>query len=166
MEFSEDALQEAGAGFRRLESFVRHATERVGETEPGIACADFEKAMDGDFGVPAALAAIHDVARDGNKALASGDDAAIRGALASVRAMLAILGVDPLASPWVDRDSGDTELHDVVDALVSAQLEARAQARADKDFTTADAIRDSLAAAGIAIDDTADGARWSLLEEN
>ncbi len=166
MEYSEEALQEAGAGFRRLESFVRHATQRVGATEPGIVCADFERAMDNDFGVPAALAAVHEVATDGNKALASGDNVATRGALASVRGMLAILGVDPLGSSWVDRDAGGTELHDVVDALVTGQLQARQQARADKDFTTADAIRDSLAAAGIAIDDTAEGARWSLLEEN
>jgi cysteinyl-tRNA synthetase len=166
MEFSEEALQEAGAGFRRLESFVRHATERVGQTEPGVGCADFDRAMDNDFGVPAALAAIHEVVTDGNKALAAGNDVAARGALASVRGMLAILGVDPLASPWVDRDAGGSELHDVVDALVTAQLEARQQARANKDFTTADAIRDSLAAAGIAIDDTAEGARWSLLEED
>ena len=166
MEYSEDALQEAGAGFRRLESFVRHATQRVGVTALGIVWADFERAMDNDFGVPAALAAIHEVATDGNKALAAGDDAATRGALASVRAMLGILGVDPMADTWADREGAGSDLHDVVDALVSAQLDARQEARANKDFTTADAIRDSLAAAGIAIDDTAEGARWSLLEEN
>ena len=166
MEFSEDALQEAGAGFRRLESFVRNATQRVGATEPGIVCADFERAMDGDFGVPAALAAIHEAATDGNKALAAGNDATTRGALASVRAMLGILGVDPMADTWADREGAGSELHAVVDALVTAQLAARQEARANKDFTTADAIRDSLAAAGIAIDDTAEGARWSLLEEN
>ncbi|WP_446026646.1 CysS/YqeB C-terminal domain-containing protein, partial [Dietzia cinnamea] len=38
----------------------------------------------------------------------------------------------------------------------------RAQARADKDFATADAIRDRLVAAGIDVADTADGQKWSL----
>jgi cysteinyl-tRNA synthetase len=166
IEYSEEAMHEAGAGFRRLESFVRHATERVGRVEPSLVCADFEQAMDDDFSVPAALAALHEVAREGNKALAAGDESAIRGALASVRAMLGILGLDPLASPWADRDSGGAELRDVVDALVAAQLDARAQARADKDFAAADAIRDSLVAAGVVIEDTADGARWSLAEEH
>jgi cysteinyl-tRNA synthetase len=166
IEFSEAAMHEAAAGFRRLESFVRHATERVGATEPGIVCADFEQAMDNDFGVPAALASVHDVVRDGNKALAEGADDAVRGALASVRAMLAVLGLDPLGSPWAERESAGGDLHDVVDALVTAQLAARQQARADKDFATADAIRDSLTAAGIVIEDTADGARWSLAEEH
>ena len=65
-------------------------------------------------------------------------------------------------SPWAERESTGGDLHDVVDALVTAQLAARQQARADKDFATADAIRDSLTAAGIVIEDTADGARWSL----
>ena len=67
---------------------------------------------------------VHEDVTDGNKALAAGDDTATRGAFASVRAMLGILGIDPLASPWVDRGRTGTELHDVVDALVTAQLAA------------------------------------------
>ena len=53
----------------------------------------------------------------------------------------------------------------MVDALVTSQLEARAKARAGKDFATADAIRDALTEAGIALEDTAEGARWSLAQE-
>jgi cysteinyl-tRNA synthetase len=79
--------------------------------------------------------------------------------------MLGVLGIDPLASPWVERESIGGELESVVDALVKAQLQARAQAREAKDFDAADAIRASLTAAGIVIEDTADGARWSLAQE-
>jgi cysteinyl-tRNA synthetase len=165
IEFSEDAMHEAAAGFRRIESFVQRATTRVGAVEPGIACAEFEQAMNNDFAVPAALAALYEVVREGNTALADGNDTVVRGSLASVRAMLGILGIDPLASPWSDRTTESPELRGVVDALVTAQLEARAQARADKDFAAADAIRDALTASGIAIEDTSDGARWSLAQE-
>jgi cysteinyl-tRNA synthetase len=49
-----------------------------------------------------------------------------------------------------------------LDLLVRAELEARADARANKDFATADAIRDRLVAAGIEVADTADGQKWSL----
>jgi cysteinyl-tRNA synthetase len=50
----------------------------------------------------------------------------------------------------------------VLDALVGAELDARAAARAARDFAAADAVRDRLAAAGVVIEDTAEGARWSL----
>ena len=56
-----------------------------------------------------------------------------------------------------------SEAHAALDALVTAQLEARAAARAARDYATADAIRDQLSAVGILIEDTASGANWSLV---
>jgi cysteinyl-tRNA synthetase len=53
-------------------------------------------------------------------------------------------------------------LHEVVDALVGVLLEQRQEARARRDFTTADALRDRLKAAGVAIEDTPSGSRWEL----
>jgi len=50
-----------------------------------------------------------------------------------------------------------------VDGLVRVALEQRQAARERKDFAAADAIRDQLTAMGIAIEDTPDGPRWSLL---
>jgi cysteinyl-tRNA synthetase len=77
-----------------------------------------------------------------------------------VRAMLGALGVDPLAPPW--RDERRVDLAAVVDALAGVALEQRQEARARKDYAAADAIRDRLAAAGIAVEDTAAGPRWTL----
>ena len=56
----------------------------------------------------------------------------------------------------------DTQLTQVVDALVAGLLEQRAEARANKDFAAADAIRDRIKAAGIEIEDTPTGPKWSL----
>jgi cysteinyl-tRNA synthetase len=165
IEFSEDALTEAGAGYRRLEQFVKHATERVGPVEPSAVHPEFERAMDDDFGVPAALGALHDAVREGNKALAAGDVGSTTDALGSARKMLQILGLDPLSEPWASRGGNDSRLHDVVDSLVTSQLQQREQAREAKDFATADAVRDALTAAGIEIEDTPAGPRWSLGEE-
>jgi len=75
--------------------------------------------------------------------------------------MLDILGLNPRSEQW--RSAGDdTGLRDTVDALVSVVLEQRQAARARKDYATADAIRDQLAAAGIVVEDTPQGTRWEL----
>ncbi|MGH3632254.1 MAG: DALR domain-containing protein, partial [Sciscionella sp.] len=161
IEFSDEALDEAAAAYRRVENFVERATEVVGPTEPGVVCADFSAAMDDDLGVPLALAAIHTVVREGNTVLAAGDKVSAGGALASVLAMTDVLGINPTA--WSGASASD--LTGVVDALAHVALEQRKAARERKDFAAADAIRDQLAEAGISVEDTAAGPRWTLREE-
>jgi cysteinyl-tRNA synthetase len=163
VEFSFEALEEAAAGFRRIEHFLDRAAEYLGGTSRGFLCADFITAMDDDLGTPAAVAVIYDLVREGNKLLADGPSTALRGAASSVRAMLDVLGLDPADPAWGTSTSGDEEkLTAAVDVLVAGLLEQREEARANKDFTTADGIRDRIRAAGISIEDTPAGARWSL----
>ena len=157
LEYSEAALTEAAAGYRRIEDFLGHFDGlELGEWTQG-----FEDAMNDDIGVPKALAEIHTTVRAGNKALAAGDEAEARTLAGQVRAMAHVLGFDPLE--W--EDGAQASGADVaLDALVQAELERRTQARVDKDFATADAVRDRLAAAGITITDTPDGPTWSLAQ--
>ncbi len=164
VEFSYEALEEGAAGFRRIEHFLTRAAELLGEVPAdGLLCAEFVEAMDDDLGTPAAVAAIYDVVREGNKLLGSGASPALRGNAASVRAMLAVLGLDPFDPHWSEGDSKrDEKLATAVDALVAALLEQRSAARAAKDFAAADAIRDQLKAAGIELEDTPQGPKWSL----
>ncbi|MGN6129829.1 MAG: cysteine--tRNA ligase [Nocardioidaceae bacterium] len=163
VEFSFEALEEAAAGFARIENFLQRAAGLLGEVPVGVHCADFEAAMDDDLGTPAAVAAIHEVVREGNKLLVDGASDALRGAASSVRAMLAVLGLDPFDPHWhTGGGAAEERLTQVVDALVSAMLEQRAAARAAKDFAAADAIRDRLRAAGVDIEDTPQGPKWSL----
>ena len=163
IEYSEESLAEAGAAFRRIEGFLERAVEATGPIEPGIVCAEFTEAMDDDLGVPAAVAAIHDVVREGNTLLAAGNSPALRGTVASVRAMLGVLGLDPFAQPWASRAGGENDaLRTVLDGLVHVLLDQRAEARAARDFAAADAIRDRLTALGVVVEDTPSGARWAL----
>ncbi|MGY1747486.1 cysteine--tRNA ligase [Blastococcus sp. SYSU D00695] len=162
IEFTDAALQEAGVAYRRIESFVRRAVERVGDVEPGGRPAAFDAAMDDDLRTSAAVGVVHDTVRDGNGALDRGDDAAAAADLAAVRAMLAVLGLDPLDPHWAAAGGTDDRLADVTDGLVRLALEQRQAARARKDFATADAVRDQLTALGVQVEDTPAGPRWEL----
>ena len=175
LEYSPDALAEAVAAYRGIEGFVLRAAELTGpgaqgtggedtdgpDTAGGEWPAGFAAAMDDDLSVPQALAVVHHVLRTGNNALAAGDAEAVAAALAPVRAMLGVLGLDPLAPPWVSR-AGDDDLRAVVEALVTMALDERQAARERKDFDAADAIRDRLEAAGVFIEDTPYGTRFEL----
>jgi cysteinyl-tRNA synthetase len=158
VEFSFEALDEAASAFRRIEGFL----DRVGGTDVASSLPDaFVAAMDDDLGTPAAVAVVHELVREGNSALAAGSSAA--GISASVRAMLGVLGLDPADPAWGDGGGAEAEqLRSAVDVLITGLLEERAQARADKDWSRADAIRDRIKAAGIELEDTPTGPKWSL----
>ena len=163
LEYSEASLQEAAAGYRRIESFLHRVAElNAGEIEKGEVTDTFAAAMDDDLGVPAALAEVHNAVRAGNSALDKGDTAEATAIAGEVRAMTAILGVDPYAPQWRDRDQSNDAALAALDVLIADALRRRELARADKDWATADQVRDQLNAAGIDIVDTADGAKWSL----
>ena len=169
IEFSEDALSDAAAGYRRLEGFVRRAVEKVGPEAAAVVAGRewlpeaFVEAMDDDLGVPAALAVVHETVSEGNRMLGSqrAEPEALGRVLSAVRGMLDVLGIDPLDEKWGTGQSS-TAAHRALDALVTDRLLARQVARAERDFAAADAVRDGLRRAGIAIEDTPAGPRWSL----
>lgn len=180
LEWSDQTLTEAQAAFERVSNFIDRAGSALGE-QPGrdeISAIgaddlpqDFVAAMNNDINVSGATAAIFSAIRDGNAvlsqvqgALNDATRAQVRATLVAVRAMLDTLGLDPLADPWAVAavDGENSKAGKALDALISAQLEDRQQARAAKDFATADAIRDSLTAAGILIEDAPTGSTWSL----
>src|SRR2546423_1011113 len=167
LDWSEDGLAEADAAYARLEGFVERATELVGAVEPDRGAESkswdaFAAALDDDLGVPQALAVVHQAARAGNAALADGDKQAAAHQLAVTRAMLDTLGLDPVRQ-W-PRSQGGSRLTGVVDALVGVVLDQREAARARKDYAAADAIRDALTAAGLVVEDTPNGPRWTLAD--
>ncbi len=161
IEYSDGALEEAVAAYRRIESFVHRVRDRCGVPAPGIWCADFVAAMDDDLGTPAALAAIHGAVREGNSALDAGDHRTAMAAAASVRAMTEVLGLDPLSEQW-RATSGANAVSVALASLVDGLLADRAEARSRRDFVVADTVRDRLLTAGIAVEDTPDGPVWTV----
>ena len=177
VEYNDAAVAEAQVVWERFGATVRRAAELV----PGEALAQpradlesvelpeaFVAAMDDDLAVPEAMAVIHreQAALNTLLATAAPDAAAVAAGVGRLRAMLDVLGLDPIGPQWGgDTEDGDAA-HTALDALVRTQLDARATARAEKDWARADAIRDALTAAGIRVEDGPDGARWTLAPAN
>jgi cysteinyl-tRNA synthetase len=167
IEYSDAALSEAVAAYRRIESFLHRVRERIGSpvlpdrARSGLP-AEFRDAMDDDLGTPGAVAAIHGAVREGNTALEAGDHAAAAAAASSVRAMTDVLGLDPLSEQWHGSTSAEEGAARALSALVDDLLAQRAEARERRDFALADAIRARLLAAGVIVEDTRDGATWTL----
>lgn len=163
VEYSKSAMQEAVAGYRRIESFVHRVRERVGSPErAGSVPTEFAAAMDDDLNTSAALAVVHNAVREGNVALDSGDRTAATAAAESVRAMTHVLGIDPMDEHWLAAERTDDAAARALAALVSDLLAQRQEARARRDFAAADDIRARLAAAGVSVEDSPEGSTWSL----
>ncbi|HYN29017.1 MAG TPA: cysteine--tRNA ligase [Dermatophilaceae bacterium] len=165
IEWHPGSIEEAAAAVERVEGFLRRALPGTSTAVPSgdeELPADFVAAMDDDLGVSGALAVVHELVRRGNTALDDGDTRDATGLARTVVAMTDVLGVNPLDPVWGHGDSGAAEALAALDALVRDRISARAAARGGRDYATADAIRDQLAAAGVALEDTPAGARWSL----
>jgi len=98
------------------------------------------------------MARLHELARLANK----GDAAAAM----ALKASAAVLGLlQQSADGWAK--AGDAATEDVLDDVaIDGLIEARKQARANRDFAKADDIRDQLTDAGIILEDSVDGTIW------
>ena len=153
-----DALGEAGRGVSPHRDFLERASRVMTADAGGVVCAEFAEALDNDLSVPCALAAIHNIVREGNAALAEARHDALRGVAVVGARDDGVLGI----TRSIGRRSRTSDLTGVVDALVRVALDQRTAARGRKDYAAADAIRDELSAAGIVVEDTPDGPRWTL----
>ncbi|MCI1935206.1 MAG: cysteine--tRNA ligase [Bifidobacteriaceae bacterium] len=186
LEWSDQTLTEAESAHERISRFIEAAgtvlgsqptLDEVSDVAADDLPEDFVAAMNDDINVSNALAAVFSTIRRGNTTISNYSDGnsqhaaadsneqrqTIASTLLQVRAMLDVMGLDPLNPHWSTGSSiEDSAAEQALDALVSSQLSARTQARQEKDFATADAIRASLSAAGIEIEDGAEGTTWRL----
>ena len=158
LDLTESSWAEAASAMERIRTFLVRAERVVAATDRRAPFPEaFSQAMDDDLSVPQALAVLHETVRSGNSALASGDEVTAEIAYHQVKAMTTILAIDPLESGDVDDKAASA-----LDALVRAMIEQRAEARENKDWATADRIRDLFADIGVVLEDTRDGTVWSI----
>jgi cysteinyl-tRNA synthetase len=165
--YDSERLRDASTVFERFTTFVRSAGQVSGEVKPDEAAAAhhrdaFVAAMDDDLNAPSAVAALHELVTEGNEQLAraAAGDRGAQEAVAALSGLLLELGDEVLGLGIAQALADARAVEMRIAPLVESLLESRAKARADRDFATADAIRDQLGAAGIVVEDGADGVRW------
>ena len=159
LDYRPTSLEEARVAIERVEAFLAATLElMVPNPQDRRVPRDFADALDDDMNIPRALAVLHEQTRAGNAALAAGSDASE--CANAVWAMANVLGLTSLMN--LDGSGASGAEHQALDALIHNILEQRASARAEKDWATADRMRDVLAAAGITVKDGAQGSTWSL----
>ena len=152
LNFSRELLDSAQSTLDGFYLALRNAGD-VESIEPAIGNSPVFTALLDDLNTPAAIAELHQLAKALNKASESEKPAA-RAALLAGGAVLGVLGESP--DEWLAKDDESGLSSDAIDQL----LIERADAKSNRDFARADAIRDELNAAGIIIEDSASGATW------
>lgn len=156
LDYQPAVLAEAQSALDRIYGFLERAA-RISKPALGALPSEFEREMDEDLNIPAALAVLHETVRAGNADLYAAriDAAATRAG--EVLAMLNVLGLSP--EDWASSDSKE---HAALDSLVRYMILERNQARENKDYARADELRDRLAASGIELSDSSDNTHWKV----
>ena len=154
--------------------------------------SEFASALNNDLNVPAAMTKVFKsvkhieklvaslnteiIASDGtensNDSISSKDSIGILvNSVLTLRAMLDVLGLDPLSDPWrqdtlhlLSDNPANSKDREILSCLIEQMIEERQQARKSKNWGLADRIRSNLAESGIMIEDTPSGTRWKIAE--
>lgn len=180
VEFNDEALESAAAGIKRVKNSVNDlmnyaGKENIQENIESEELNQFKEAMDDDFNTSKALAVMFDLVTKANKSKDEQDKNSAIKYLSSLMVIARILGFDFEKVELSEEQLGE-KLKDVVsefdfiennDAqpfeLMNEIIKARNEARAQKNWTVADKIRDGLAKVNIVLKDTKDGVtNWEL----
>ncbi len=182
LDFSNEALQAAEKGYKRVMQAARDLYALAGRKAPEYSYEEYEfgvapdscpadnpevkavfegiyEALCDDMNTPVALAHISaavkliNSAKDKQLKLSQGDIATLVQIFDDI--VFGVLGLR-------DEEAAGGKADSVIAGLMDMVLESRAAAKAAKDWTTSDHIRDSLKKLGIVVKDTKDGAEWTL----
>ncbi len=170
LDFSDAALHAAQSGYDKITDAVTAVRKQISNAPNGPIDSDaeerlkeskekFEAAMNDDLNTAVALSVLFELASLTNDALAKN---ATGETLVAIDSMFTRLGEDVLGTikeSYPEQSGADTEM---LNSLVGVIIEQRNTARKNKDFATADILRDNLEAAGIILEDKPDGTGWRI----
>ncbi|WP_323795135.1 cysteine--tRNA ligase [Nisaea sp.] len=154
MDFSKDGLREAKAALDRFYLVLRNVeVDELPDSKPDRHLVD---ALADDLNTPLAIARLHVLATEANKAPTRRKKAKAQAKLKASGELMGLFGSDPDAWFRWSSDAGESLSDADIEALVARRIEARKE----KDFAEADRVRDQLAEAGIVLEDGAGGTAW------
>ncbi|MBA5707798.1 cysteine--tRNA ligase [Pseudomonas fulva] len=157
--YSEDSLRDAKGALERFYHALR-GLPRVPASGGDAFVERFTAAMNDDFGTPEACAVLFDLVREINR-LRESDVSAAAGLAGRLRELGDVLGVLQLEADDFLRAGAEGK---VDAAQVEGLIQARLQARADKNWGESDRIRDQLTAMGVVLEDSKGGTTWRLAD--
>ena len=167
-DFSEESLRGSTQGLRRIQETYAEVSRRLSDDKEEVQSDPlneyrerFDAAMDDDINTPRAIAALFDATREINAKLAKAPD---QNYLQAARAFYDNLAGEVLGVLGNGQVAQSSDQQEILDGLVNLVSEQRQEARVRRDFSSADAIRDRLAALGVVLEDTPEGVRWKLGE--
>ncbi|MCE2571619.1 cysteine--tRNA ligase [Motilimonas eburnea] len=154
LNYSEDNLKQARASLERLYTALRGVTPSQAPVDSEYAL-QFKQAMDDDFNTPEALPVLFELAKEINKAKENDSDKAqaLAAELVKYAEVLGLLYQDP--EQFLQGGESNDEV-----AMIEALIKQRNDARAAKDWASADDARDKLNAMNIVLEDSAAGTTW------
>lgn len=154
LNFSAELLDQAETTLNSLYNTLREVADIELDMDVALADEPFYKALNDDLNTPIAIAEIHALARDLNKAEAA-DKPRLKARLLAAGNLLGILEQD--AEEWLQGASSD---EDISAGDIEALIAERAEAKKAKNFARADEIREELLARGVVLEDSREGTRW------
>ncbi|MFT5926002.1 MAG: cysteinyl-tRNA synthetase [Rubritalea sp.] len=164
LDFSNDAILAAEKGFNRLTEAMKVMGKLAASKTSSIDIAGWKAkcyaAMNDDFNTPILIAELFDAVKmihsihDGNATITASDLEELQETMNSF--FYDILGLQDT------KEEGSTSLNKGLDGAMKLIIDLRATARANKDWSTSDKIRDELTAAGIQLKDGVDGTSYAV----
>ena len=151
--FGKDLLDSAWRSLDTLYGFLRTQVD-VDAEAVDISNSDAYQALLDDLNTPVVISELHKLAREMNAADTDAR-ATAKGRLLAVADLMGLLQQDP--EQWFTLSRGGSDISaEEIEALIAK----RNQAKADKDYAGADAVREELKAMGVVLEDSREGTKW------